>query len=199
MTHVLGIDVSKARLDCALTNEPKTFSVPNTHSGIARIFKVIRKQGVELVVLEATGGYEREACQGLANRGVKVARVNPRQVRDFARSLGLLAKTDALDAHLLARFGAVTEPRPYLPLSEILQAVAALLKRRRQVTDTLTREKTRLKQAEALVAPFIRECIDQLKRQRRELDARLKDLIKQDEALHERVQLLCSVKGLSLI
>lgn len=199
MKRVLGIDVCKARLDCAQSGGQPLFSVSNDEAGLARLLELVREQGIEFVVLEATGGCERGVCEHLASRGVAVAVANPRQVRDFARSLGQLAKTDTLDARILARFGEVAPLRHYVVPSPARRELMALVERRRQVVTMLTREKNRLKQAEPLVAPFIEDSIRGLEAQRRDLEIRLKAVLASDEELSSRLRLLTSVKGVSLV
>lgn len=199
MKRVLGIDVCKARLDCALSGEQTVFCVPNEESGFTRLLNLVREREIDIVVLEATGGYERAVCDHLAARGVAVAVTNPRQVRDFARSMGLLAKTDALDARVLVRFGEVMSLRRHRVPSQIRRELAALVERRRQVVAMLTREKNRLKQADPCVAPLIADSVGALDAQRRELEARLKAVLGSDEELAEQLRLLTSVKGVSLV
>lgn len=101
----VGIDVSKATLDVALTPEAKPFSVSNERDGIDKLLAKLPAPGTCLITLEGSGGYERLVIAELLDRGHHVALANPRQVRDFAKGLGILAKTDEIDARVLARFG----------------------------------------------------------------------------------------------
>jgi transposase len=107
----VGIDVSKARLDVALRPRDESFSVANNQRGIAVLVERLKKLQVSRVVLEASGGYEITAACELAAAGLPVAVVNPRQVRDFARATGRLAKTDAIDARVLAQFAELIQPQ----------------------------------------------------------------------------------------
>ena len=129
MTHAqifVGIDVSKAQVDMALRPNGR-LSAPNTEAGIAQILTRLRAVSPTLVVMEATGGLEIPLTGALAAAGIPVVVVNPRQVRDFAKATGKLAKTDALDAQMLARFADVMRPEPRpLPDAET-RALAALL------------------------------------------------------------------------
>src|SRR5262245_4163878 len=109
---VVGIDVSKATLDVFSDTPAEAFSVANTPEGIAALLARMRPWTVQRVVIEYTGGYERRVAAELMSNGFPVALVNPRQVRDFARAMGLLAKSDRLDARLLAEFGRVLQPKP---------------------------------------------------------------------------------------
>ena len=137
----VGIDVSKAQLDVAMRPEGR-FAVVNDEQGRAQLRERLQAVAPTLVVLEATGGVELPLTSALVLVGLPVVVVNPRQVRDFAKATGQLAKTDAIDAHVLARFAEVIRPelRP-LP-DEQTQALAALVTRRQQLIEMLTAEKT---------------------------------------------------------
>src|SRR5438876_5911657 len=138
----VGIDVAKARLDVALGLNGERFAVANDERGISALLK--RLEPTDLVIIEATGGLEVPVASTLATAGIAVAVVNPRQVRDFARAIGQLAKTDALDAQVLARFAEVVHPTPR-PLPDVqVQELSALLTRRRQLVAMLTAERQRL-------------------------------------------------------
>ncbi len=153
----LGIDVAKASLEWATTLAPASrHAVTNDEAGWADLVAQCKDFAPALIVLEATGGYEIGIATALTVAGWAVAVVNPRQVRDFAKASGLLAKTDALDAHVLALFGARMQPTPR-PLIDDLQAdLMALVTRRRQLVDMLTAERHRLAQARASVQPSLR-------------------------------------------
>ena len=140
----VGIDVSKARLDVALHPTGATHSVANDANGIKTLVEQLRAVKPLLVVLEATGGIERAVVRALVAAELPVTVTNPRQVRDFAKATGQLAKTDVLDAQILARFAEAVRPalRP-LP-DEITLELRALIGRRRQITEMLTAEKNRL-------------------------------------------------------
>lgn len=140
----VGIDVSKAMLDVALGSGGEVVQVANDETGIPALVARLVKAAPELVVLEATGGYEWLVAAALAGKEVPVAVVNPRQVRDFAKATGVLAKTDKIDARVLARFAEAVKPevRP-LPTPEAKE-LEEFLSRRRQIVDMLTMEKNRL-------------------------------------------------------
>jgi transposase len=130
---VAGVDVSKAMLDVCLLPSGEKRALPNDPSGLAVLVKLFKQQGVELVVLEATGGYEIPPAAEFAGAGLEVAVVNPKQVRDFAKGLGVLAKTDAIDAAVLARFGQVVKPQPRPLPTEEQALLGHLVTRRRQL------------------------------------------------------------------
>lgn len=143
----VGIDVANARLDVALHPSGETWMVRNDEAGIATLVAQLQQRRVALVVLEATGGLALPLLGALGAAALPAVAVNPRQVRDFAKALGRLAKTDRLDAQVLALFAAQVRPalRP-LP-DQATQALSALVARRRQVVEMLTAEKNRRGQA----------------------------------------------------
>jgi transposase len=190
----VGIDVSKAQLDMALRPEGQ-FSAPNNEAGCAQILERLRAVSPMLVVLEATGGLEIPLTGVLAAAGVPVVVVNPRQVRDFAKATGRLAKTDALDAQTLAHFAEVIRPelRP-LP-DEQTQALAAILARRRQLVEMLTAEKNRLGSARTPVRTSLRTHITWLERELNHTDRDLAHAIQASPVWREKDALLQSTPG----
>jgi transposase len=191
----VGIDVAKARLDIALWPTAPRWSVPNDPEGVANL--VTRLHGVEpaLVVLEATGGLELPVTAALATAGLPVVVVNPRQVRNFAKATGKLAKTDTIDAHVLAHFAQAVRPTPR-PLPDTqAQELSALLARRRQLTEMLTAEKNRLQMALPQVRPEVQEHITWLKQRVAKLDGDLGDMLRQSPVWREQKNLLRSVPG----
>src|SRR5213594_4811446 len=190
----VGIDVSKAQLDVAFRPEGRV-SVPNDEAGCAQVLERLRAVPPTLVVLEATGGLEIPLTGVLAAAGVPVVVVNPRQVRDFAKATGRLAKTDTLDAQTLAHFAEVMRPelRP-LP-DEQTQALAALLTRRRQLVEMLTAEKHRLSLAPRPVRNSVRAHITWLERELTHTDTDLAQTIRQSPVWREKEDLLRSVPG----
>jgi transposase len=192
---VVGIDVSKAALDVAQRPNGELWRVANEEAGITELVDRLRPLGPELVVLEATGGLERLVVAALALAGLPVAVVNPRQVRDFAKATGRLAKTDALDAAALAHFAEAIRPQPR-PLPDAhSQALAALVERRHQLVGMLTAEKNRLRQALPAVRPQIASHIAWLVQALREQDGELDQMLHASPLWRERDQLLRSVPG----
>jgi transposase len=148
-TFFVGIDVSKATLDVALRPSDETWQTSNDEAGIAQLVSRLKQHTIQLIVIEATGGWELAVVSALVEAGLPVAVVNPRQVRDFAKSLGRLAKTDRLDARILAHFAEAIHPEPR-PLPDAqARALQALLTRRRQLIEMLVAEKNR----QALIHP----------------------------------------------
>jgi transposase len=197
MTDVfIGIDVAKDRLDLAQWPERRTWQVPHTPEGVAQLTKDLRGQAPTGIVLEASGGYERDVAYALAGAQLPVAVVNPRVIRDFARATGQLAKTDRLDALILARYGEAIRPeiRP-LPDPDA-EEFCALLGRRTQVIGMLTAEKNRLPLATAAVRPHIKAHIRWLEDQRDELDRELRDKLEDSPLWHSKDRLLRSITGI---
>src|SRR6266705_1839082 len=137
----VGIDVAKAALDVFIGSAGAAFSVANDEVGIQELLRQLKP--ADFVIIEATGGLEMPVASALAAAGIPVAIVNPRQVRDFARATGRLAKTDALDAQVLVRFGAAVKPQVRALPDAQAQALEALVNRRRQLVEMLTAEKNR--------------------------------------------------------
>jgi transposase len=194
-TVFVGIDVAKAYLDVAARPSGVHERLPNDEEGVAHLVDRLRATRPTLVVLEATGGLEVPLTAALATAGLAVAVVNPRQVRDFAKAVGQLAKTDALDAHLLARFAEVVRPEPRpLPDPEA-RALSALLTRRRQVIAMLVAEQQRLATTVAALRPRVEAHIAWLRQERDDLDRQLRDQIRRSPAWRQDDDLLQSVPG----
>jgi transposase len=197
-----GVDVSKDRLDVCLRwsepeqhNDEEAFIVTYDDSGIdALVFRLLEERP-ELVILEATGGYERAIVGALASVGLAVVVVNPRQVRDFARATGRLAKTDRIDASILARFAEAVRPSPRpLPDREI-RALQAIVARRRQLLGMLAAENNRLSSAAKPVAKRIAAHVRWLEKELSRTERDLEAAIESSPALGENEALLRSVPG----
>lgn len=194
-TLFIGIDVSKASLDVAVHPTKEDWTVSNDPAGLQELLPRLQALQPQIIVLEATGGYETLLVAALLAGGLPVAVVNPRQVRDFAKSIGRLAKTDRIDAHVLARFATAVElkVRP-LPDAQ-LQELSDLLARRRQVVEMLTAEKNRFKMARGPVQADIREHIAWLERKLDQLDDELRQRLRSSPVWREKEDLLRSVPG----
>lgn len=191
----VGIDVAKATLDLASRPDGTVLCVPNDEAGIAQLVMHVRQTEPALIVLEATGGREAPVAAALATAGLAVAIVNPRQVRDFAKATGQLAKTDALDARVLAHFAEVVRPDPR-PLPDAdAQALSALLARRRQVLAMLVAEQQRWETTVPALRPRLEAHIAWLRQERDELDALLRQQIRHSPLWREDDALLQSVPG----
>jgi len=197
-THgYIGIDVSKASLEWATSlDRTTTNTVANDESGWTELLARCDALRPTLIVLEATGGYEIGIATALTVAGWLVAVVNPRQVRDFAKAAGLLAKTDALDAHVLALFAARMQPTPR-PLADDLQAdLIALVGRRRQLIEMLTAERHRLAHARPSVRRSLTAHIRWLEARLRDTESDITTRIQHSPIWRVRDQLLQSVPGI---
>ncbi len=197
MTHAslcVGIDVSKAQLDIALRPDGR-FVVPNDETGIVHVVERLRALPVALIVLEATGGLELPLIGALVAAGLPVVVANPRQVRDFAKATGKLAKTDPLDAQILAHFADVIRPLPRPLPDEQTQALAALLARRRQLIEMLTAEKNRLGSAPHLVRKRLKAHVTWLEREVTQTDRELALAIHESPVWREKDDLFRTVPG----
>jgi transposase len=192
-----GIDVSKDRLDVAFSHQHPPTSVPNDADGHAVLAATLASvKGLRMAVLEATGGYHRALVAALAVAGLPVVIVNPRQVRDYARAVGRLAKTDAIDAAVLARFGQATNPAVRPLETPEKQAFGDLLTRRRQLVAMRTAESNRLGSAiEPMVKTSIKSVLATVEKQIEEIDTQLGEGIKKSPVWQHRVDLLKSVPG----
>jgi transposase len=193
----VGIDVSKAKLDVCLSPSGQTSVFSNDVSGVSQLITLLRQQPqVMRCLLEATGRYERRAAADLMEAGFHVAVVNPRQARDFARSLGRLAKTDTIDASTLAEFAKLGHVRFSEKTPDNQAVLEDLITRRRQLTQMLASEKTR---REGLTHKLTRASVDQvirlLDQQREDLDRAIAKLIESDDDWKNRRELLASVPG----
>lgn len=197
MVNYAGIDVSKGSLDAFVASWPEVVRFSNDADGIAEMIRALKKARVKACVLEATGGYERAAVDALAAKKLSPRVVNPRQVRDFARASGRLAKTDALDARVLQHFGVAMNPKPTEPPTAEDRERVAMQARCHQLRTMLTAEETRRhhtragSQARASVDRMIAAIRQELKDTERQLDA----LIAKDEKLAAKSELLQTVPG----
>jgi len=196
--HV-GVDVCKARLDVCLLPSGRTFSFDNTDDGVARLVEVLKAQQpapVAQVLLEATGRYERRCAAELMDGGFEVAIVNPRRPREFARATGQLAKSDRIDAFVLAQFGKLIGPRPSVKPRENQLLLDELVARRRQVVQMLAGERMREQQAfDKRIVARIRKVMRVLDQQREDLEREIADLLDRDDDWRGKLHLLKTVPG----
>jgi transposase len=192
----VGIDVSKHRLDVHVRPSGEAWSVDNDAKGHARLAERLGALSPSLVVLEATGGYQAAVAAELAAANLAVAVVNPRQVRDFAKATGKLAKTDEIDAAVLAHFAEAVRPEPRPMPDELTLEIQALVVRRRQLIDMRTAEMNRLETCRVVpVRRNIQKMINMLNKQIEKVDDDIDTTIRNSPAWREREDLLSSVKG----
>jgi transposase len=192
----IGIDVAKAWLDVASSADDRGWRVANDAAGIAALVTELVARTPRLVVLEATGGHETAVAAALSVAGLAVAVVNPRQVRDFARATGKLAKSDALDARILALFAQRMQP-PARPLPEATtHELAALLARRRQLLEMRTAEANRRPTLTARLRPALDAHVTWLSQQIADLDRELERTLRASPVWREKEDLLRSIPGI---
>ncbi len=192
----VGIDVSKDRLDVHIRPSGQTVAAQRNDTGAEQLAGELRQLAPNLIVLEATGGFETTVAAALAAVHLPVAVVNPRQIRDFARATGRLAKSDALDAQVIALFAERIRPDPR-PLTDAdSQALAELVARRRQVVEMIGMETNRLYQVRnPRVRRMLRATLKTLTEQLAELDRDIDDIIKRSPIWRTADDLLTSVPG----
>jgi transposase len=192
---VVGVDVSKAVLDVAVLPSGELLQFANDASGIEQFGKKLKSLATDLVVMEATGGYETAVATALVAGGLRVAVVNPRQVRDFAKATGRLAKTDRIDAQLIAAFGQAVEPEIVRLPDEDARELEALLVRRRQLVAMRVQEINRLGLMQGAMRKNIKAHIDWLEKQIDKLDVDLTVGLRKSPAWRAKDELLRSFKG----
>jgi transposase len=190
-----GIDVSKARLDFAYNDNDTVFSVSYTDEEVQGLVQKFKTDSPKLILIESSGGIERSLVACLAGAGLPVVVINPRQVRDFAKATGKLAKTDKIDARILARFAAVIQP-PLRPIKEAdRQQLADQMTRIRQIGNMIKQEKNRLSQSTGTVRDDIQEHIRYLEGRENLFKKELWKAIKESSLYRETADILISVKG----
>lgn len=199
MDIFVGIDVSKKQLDVAVFPKGTAWSTLNENVSHQELVKALTRLRPTLVVLEATGGYETAVAFALIEAGLPVAVVNPRQVRDFAKATGRLAKTDRLDAQILAQFASAVRPPISQPPGKAAQELAALVARRRQLVELLTAERNRLHIAHPSLRSHIRKLNETLKSSIQELDLQLQQRIETDSVWKEKAELLKTAPGIGSV
>ena len=192
----VGIDVAQAHLDLAVRPTTETWQVPNTDAAFPDLIARLRALAPTLIVLEATGGYEHAVLSAVAAAGLPIVAVNPRQVRDFAKAFGILAKTDQIDAAILALFAERVRPAVRaLPDADTAE-LAALLARRRQLLDMLTAERHRLAQARPAVRRSLQQHIHWLEQRVHDFDDDLSRRIRRSPVWRAKEDLLRSAPGI---
>jgi transposase len=198
-TMWVGIDISKRRLDVAIRPVGEAFSLDNNEPGVRRLVKLLGKWSPQLIVMEATGGHEYAAASGLMKAGFPVAVVNPRQVRNFARAVGKLAKTDPIDAKILAHFGEAVQP-PIRPIADQqLKEIGQLVTRRRQLVEIIVAEQNRRVSLSGLVQRDVDVTIRFLQNRLKKIDKEIQALIMEHTEWKQRAELLNTVPGVGSV
>ena len=195
----IGIDVSKKQLDVAVRPDGKSWSTGYGEEEVNSLAKRLLDLAPTLIVLEATGGLETKLVSALAVVGLPVVVVNPRQMRDFAKATGKLAKTDAIDADVIAHFGEAIRPKVRPLKDEQTQLLTDLLARRRQLVEMLAAEKKRLQQSTKNVQKSIQQHIQWLEKRIKDMDGDLQKLIKETPIWAKRDKILQSTPGVGSV
>jgi len=191
----VGVDVSKRWLEVNIHGQPETKKFGNDADGFVSLVEALRLVQPGLIVFEATGGYESQAVKALSEAGFAVAVANPTRVRRFAEALGILAKTDQIDAQVIAHFAAVVKPVANGRLSDLEEQLAAFVERRRQLLVELVAEKNRLSTCPACVQADIKDHIAWIEARIDSFDAQIQSCIQQKPEWQERAEILDSAPG----
>jgi transposase len=191
----VGIDIAKDKFDC-FTRSLSSWQEDNTKTGFSHFIKQVKALSSPVhVILEASGGYEDDLVNALHKVALPVSVVNPKRVRDFAKCLGVLAKTDTLDAQVIASYGEMAKLEPDAPPSKEQQILSALHRCRTQLVEMLVMQKNRLAQAHEVEETYIKAVIKSLEKQLEKIEKQLDDCIEQHAGFQEKSQYLQSVKG----
>jgi transposase len=197
---IVGIDVSKDRLDVAVRPSGEAFAVGRNAAGLEELAARLRTLSPQVVALEATGGFETIAAAALASTGLPVVIVNPAQIRSFAKAIGQRAKTDPIDAAVIAQFAEATKPEPRPLPDEATRLLADLVARRRQIIDMMIAERQREKR---LTVPRLKKSIARLlkalEKELASLDSDIDDAVRGSPAWREKEDLLASVPGIGTV
>lgn len=197
--HFVGIDIAKDWFDVAILGEKRTRQFASTKKGIAELVKWMRTLKPKLIVVEATGGYEEALVLALFEAGLPVALVSPQRVRQYARAKGRLAKTDPLDAQILAEYGKAIQPRLFVGKSEERKRLSALVARRNQLNDMLQAEKNRLRIQPGAIHSSLERVIACLEAELQQMDQEIRTLIQEHTTLQAQENLLRSAKSIGAV
>ncbi len=192
---IVGIDVSKDRLDVAVRPSGEAFVVERNAAGLDQLIARLNQVSPYLIALEATGGFETVAAAALGGAGLPVVVVNPAQVRAFAKALGQRAKTDPIDARVIAHFAEATKPAPRPLADEATRLLADLVTRRRQILEMIGAERQREKRATPRLKKSIARLVKALEKELASVDADIDDAVRGSPAWRDKENLLASVPG----
>jgi transposase len=197
--YFAGIDISKEYLDVVVLPSKETRRYLNDHEGMYKLVPWLKRLKVEVVVMEPTGGYEALVAAALSSKKVPVAIVNARQIRQYARAMGKLAKTDKIDAMVMAEFAQAVKPEPRKLPDKETKEIRMLVSRRRQIMDMITAEKNRKSTSSEAIKSGIQEHIEWLKKEVENLDNDLRKRIEDSPVWQEKDNLLQSIPGVGKV
>jgi transposase len=196
----VGIDVSKRQLDVHVLPNGQTARFENSCEGVEQLIDFVRPHHPERLIVESTGGYERTVLYGMLGANLPVALINPRHIRNFAKACGLLAKTDRLDARIMAQFAQRVPTRLALPTTEDQRALKELVARRRQLVDQIIMQRNQLEHVQlGIVAESIDRTITHLQTEMAAIDALIQQMIDRDDDLKARCTKVQTVKGVGAV
>lgn len=196
---IIGVDVSKAHLDVFVFGENKTMRYDNSRRGVGKLGSRIALLSEALVVVEATGSYEQLLVQYCLEQKIQVCVVNPAQVRHFAKAKGQLAKTDRIDARIIADFAQAIDPKKLKPQSEQMNLIAQLVSRRAHLAKAISTEKATLDHVSDTLRPLVQADIEHIQSSIDEIEKRLKSLSDSDPDIKAKVEKLCEIKGIGFV
>jgi transposase len=196
LNQYVGIDVCKKYLDVYIRPQGDYFRTENDSTGVTQIQNKLTELKIECIVLEATGGMEQLAARTLSQKGLPVVIINPRQVKNFARASGKLAKTDKIDAQILAHFAQAIQPEIRPMANDAEQELKELVSRRRQIVEMISAERARLNSSRGTVQVGVKEHVEWLKQKQQELEAAIGEATSQKQEWQSRIERLESVPGI---
>lgn len=197
--HYVGIDISKDNLDVAELPSKERRQYPNDHEGIHKLIPWLKKLPVEIVVMEPTGGYEALVAASLSSKHVPLAIVNARQIRQYARAKGILAKTDSIDAMIMAEFAEVVKPEVRQIPDKQTREIKMIVSRRRQLLEMITAEKNRVSTADDSIKSGIQAHIVWMKKEVENIDKDLRGKIESSPVWQVKDNLLQSIPGVGKV
>jgi transposase len=195
----VGIDVSKDKLDVAVWGEKKCLEVANNKKGVGKLVKHLAGLAPKLLVVEASGGYEEAVVLALFEAGLPVALVSPQRVRQYARAKGLLAKTDQIDAQILADYGKQIQPRLFVGKSEERRRLSSLVGRRKQLNEMIQAEKNRQRTRDLSLQQSLKRTIRYLKKELETIDQEIEQFLQEHQELEEQEKLLRTAKSIGRV
>lgn len=195
----IGIDVSKAKLDVYCTGDGEEKSFENSTRGIRELKKFCSKHCPEIIAVESTGKYHREVSRTLSESGFSVLVAQPKRVRDFAKGLGFLAKTDSIDARCIALYGQKSELPPVEPVSKEQELLKDMVSRRQQLVEDLAREKTRLSSTPKQLQASLKRVIGFLQKEIKKTNSLIESQLEKCDGAQHKCLILCSAKGVGKI
>lgn len=194
----IGIDVSKKFLDIAINEDGPVCRFENSESGFKKLGKILPAEKGCMIVMEATGGYERSCAKWLQQQGVATSVVNAKRVRDFAKAAGKLAKTDNIDAQIIRKYAIAFKPHAQAAITAAQEVLEENMRRRSQIVKMLATEKQHLEQASKAIIKGVKRHIAVLEKELKAIEVVLIKQVKEEPILQEKIELLEGIKGVGI-